>query len=109
MTGSQIKAWRQSLGLSRMELGLKLGISYFTIIKWETGRTNPSPLAQKQISKLLDEQKGKKKVKTVRLEDDTVGKVESGEVGDTVDVSLHDENGMPITVTGCIEEILEED
>jgi hypothetical protein len=42
----------------------------------------------------------------VLLTDGTVGTVEAAEVGETVTVSLHDENGMPIEVTGTVEEIL---
>jgi hypothetical protein len=42
----------------------------------------------------------------VLLTDGTVGKVEMAEVGDTVTVTLHDENGMPTEVTGVVEEIL---
>jgi len=43
----------------------------------------------------------------VLLKDGTVGTVYTAEVGDTVTVSLHDENGMPIRVTGVVEAILE--
>jgi DNA-binding transcriptional regulator YiaG len=51
-SGSEIKTWRESLGLTRMELSLKLGISYFTITKWELGKTNPSRMAQEKIDRL---------------------------------------------------------
>lgn len=44
---------------------------------------------------------------TVLLKDGTVGKVDAAKVGDEVTVSLHDENGMPIEVSGIVEEILE--
>ena len=47
-------------------------------------------------------------MKTVRLSDDTVGKVEKGEVGDIVEVTLHDENGNEIFAEGQIEEVLED-
>lgn len=47
---------------------------------------------------------------TVVLSDDTVGTItaESVSVGDTVTVSLHDSNGMPVKVTGEVVEILSE-
>jgi hypothetical protein len=45
---------------------------------------------------------------TVLLTDGTTGQVASAKVGDKVTVSLHDENGMPIEVTGVVEEILED-
>jgi hypothetical protein len=44
----------------------------------------------------------------VRLSDDTCGEIETAEIGQTVTVSLRDENGMPIEATGIVEEILEE-
>lgn len=47
---------------------------------------------------------------TVMLKDGTVGKVDClvVNVGELVTVDLHDENGMPIQITGTIEEILED-
>jgi len=43
----------------------------------------------------------------VRLIDDTCGYVETAEIGDVVTVELHDENGLPIEVTGEVVEIME--
>jgi len=48
---------------------------------------------------------------TIRLHDNTVGSMDSSTVpviGNTVTVALHDENGMPINVTGIVAEILRE-
>lgn len=45
----------------------------------------------------------------VLLKDGTVGKVDYAEIGDTVDVTLHDENGIPIEVHGIVEDILEDE
>lgn len=45
----------------------------------------------------------------VLLKDGTAGEVEDGKVGDSVIISLQDENGMPIKVSGIVEEILVED
>lgn len=45
---------------------------------------------------------------TVLLKDGTVGQVGYAEIGDEVTISLHDENGMPIQVTGIVDEILDE-
>lgn len=42
----------------------------------------------------------------VLLKDGTTGSIDSAAVGDEVTVALHDENGMPIEVTGIVEEIL---
>lgn len=48
-------------------------------------------------------------MKTVLLQDQTVGTVEDDgvEIGDTVTVSLHDENGVAIDVDGVVDEILD--
>ena len=48
-------------------------------------------------------------MKSVLLEDHTVGQTETGDVGDKVEVTLWDENGMTITKTGVIIEVLDED
>ena len=45
---------------------------------------------------------------TVLLDDGTLGKVESADIGDIVTVTLQDENGGPIEATGKVEEILED-
>lgn len=49
---------------------------------------------------------------TVRFEDDTCGEVRSDEAvreGDTVTAKLHDENGNPVTRTGEVVEVLDEE
>jgi len=49
-------------------------------------------------------------MKTVLLNDQTVGTTDQDvEVGDTVVVDLHDDNGMPIQVEGVVDEILTEE
>ncbi len=53
--GTDVKRLREGLGLSRMELAVKLGVSYPTVIKWETGKNDPSPMAVRGILGLLDE------------------------------------------------------
>ena len=44
----------------------------------------------------------------VLLKDGTTGEVDHAEVGSEVTVLLHDENGLPIKVTGIVNEILED-
>jgi hypothetical protein len=44
----------------------------------------------------------------VRLSDGTCGEIDTAKVGQTVTVSLHNENGLPIESTGIVEEILED-
>ena len=48
-------------------------------------------------------------MKSVLLADHTVGQTEAGDVGDEVEVTLWDENGMTITKTGTIIDILDDD
>ena len=44
---------------------------------------------------------------TILLQDGTVGTTDYDcEIGDTITVSLHDENGNNIEVTGIVEEII---
>ena len=44
---------RKKLGWSREKMASELGVSFFTIQKWELGDTKPSPLAQEKIDALL--------------------------------------------------------
>ncbi len=48
-----IKALREKYKLSRMEFAAKLGVSYFSVIKWELGYHKPSKLSQAQIDRLI--------------------------------------------------------
>ncbi len=50
-----IKALREKYGLTRMEFAAKLGVSYFSVIKWELGYHKPSKLSQAQIDRLIAE------------------------------------------------------
>lgn len=44
----------------------------------------------------------------VRVKDNTIGKCDSGKIGDKVTVYLQNENGMEIKKEGIIVEILED-
>ncbi|ACC84165.1 helix-turn-helix transcriptional regulator [Nostoc punctiforme UO1] len=48
-----VRETRQYLKLSQVKLATMLGVSFHTVNRWENGRTRPSPLAMKQIEKLL--------------------------------------------------------
>ncbi|MBC1220906.1 helix-turn-helix transcriptional regulator [Nostoc sp. UCD121] len=48
-----VRETRQCLKLSQVKLATMLGVSFHTVNRWENGRTRPSPLAMKQIEKLL--------------------------------------------------------
>ena len=47
-------------------------------------------------------------MKKVQLNNGTIGVTASAEIGETVTVLLHDEDGMPFEVTGEVVEILTE-
>jgi len=51
----EIKEIRQRLGLTQEKLAQRLGVSCYTVRRWETGKFKPSPLAQKAIDDLLRE------------------------------------------------------
>lgn len=48
-----IKPIREQLGLTQEELARKLGVSWGTVARWESGKVKPSPLARKVIEDLL--------------------------------------------------------
>ncbi|MBN3910650.1 MAG: helix-turn-helix transcriptional regulator [Nostoc sp. NMS1] len=48
-----VRETRQCLKLSQIKLATILGVSFHTVNRWENGRTRPSPLAMKQIERLL--------------------------------------------------------
>lgn len=50
-----IRETRQHLKLSQVKLATMLGVSFHSINRWENGRTQPSPLAMKQIQELLQQ------------------------------------------------------
>jgi DNA-binding transcriptional regulator YiaG len=65
MTGKEIKAIRERLGLTQTELADKLGITRNAVTLWEIGQRNPSSLAALAIKALEKElkpvRKGKRK------------------------------------------------
>ncbi len=51
-----IKSVRERLNLTREKLAHKLGVSWATVARWERGKGKPSPLAQKALEDLLEEE-----------------------------------------------------
>ena len=51
----QIRFVRVTLGLTQEKLAMRLGVAFPTVNRWENGRTQPSPLALRQIEVLLAE------------------------------------------------------
>ncbi len=54
-----IKAIRLKRGLTQEELAHKLGVSWGTIARWESGKSKPSKLAQRAIENLIKEEETK--------------------------------------------------
>ena len=48
-----VRDLRKQTGLTQEKFAAKLGVTFPTINRWENGRTKPSPLALKQIEKLI--------------------------------------------------------
>lgn len=53
MTPAEIVSLRQALNLSQVELAARLGVSPASVHRWETGKTEPTPLAMRQLNKLV--------------------------------------------------------
>ena len=57
MDNHQIKELRESLGLTTQALADKIGVTRYTINRWESGKSKPQPRSAKMLEKL----KGKEK------------------------------------------------
>ena len=53
MDGSTLRARRKAMGLSMEGLARKVGCSWRTIQRWETGKTNPNPLTKQAVLRVL--------------------------------------------------------
>ena len=51
--GQLVRNLRKHLGLTQEKFAARLGVTYPTINRWENDKAKPSPLAMKQIEKLL--------------------------------------------------------
>jgi len=51
--GKLIRELRIEIGLTQEQLADELGVVYPTVNRWENGRAQPSPLAIKQIERML--------------------------------------------------------
>ncbi len=49
ISGKQIAASRELLGLKQTELAVAAGVSYSTILNFETGKTEPHPATLKKL------------------------------------------------------------
>ncbi len=48
---------RKKKDWSQERLARELGVSFQTVHRWETGKFEPSPLAQEKIDRLLEEER----------------------------------------------------
>ena len=48
----ELKKLRQQQGWSQEDLARKIGVSFATVNRWETGKTKPSRLAQEKIKQV---------------------------------------------------------
>lgn len=46
-----IRELRAKLGLTQEQFAAKVGVTFSTVNRWESGRSRPSPLAMRQIEK----------------------------------------------------------
>ncbi|BDI21049.1 hypothetical protein ANSO36C_68510 (plasmid) [Nostoc cf. commune SO-36] len=51
--GKLIRELRLKTGLTQEQFAAVLGVTFPTVNRWENGRNQPSPIAMKQIEKIL--------------------------------------------------------
>lgn len=51
--GDLIRNLRLEIGLTQEKFAALLGVTWLTVNRWENGRTQPLPLAIKQIEKIM--------------------------------------------------------
>jgi len=49
----KIRRLRASLGLTQEQFAAKVGVTFSTVNRWESGKSRPSPLAIRQIEELF--------------------------------------------------------
>jgi DNA-binding transcriptional regulator YiaG len=48
----KIKELRYNLGLTQEQFAAKVGVTFSTVNRWESGKSKPSPLAMRRIEEL---------------------------------------------------------
>jgi putative transcriptional regulator len=56
----KIRDLRSKLGLTQEQFAAKVGVTFSTVNRWESGKSKPSPLALKMIEKLARRVQGSK-------------------------------------------------
>ena len=72
MTRNQIKNLRQAFGWSQQKLAEQLGISLTTVLRWEKGYTEPSPLALEKLERLWKRKVGSSDIEVIELHEQPV-------------------------------------
>jgi DNA-binding transcriptional regulator YiaG len=55
----KIRNLRSKLGLTQERFAAKVGVTFSTVNRWESGKSKPSPLAMRQIEELMKRTEGK--------------------------------------------------
>jgi len=50
----RIRTLRSRLGLTQEQFAAKVGVTFSTVNRWENGKGKPSPLAKRQIDRLME-------------------------------------------------------
>ncbi|MFA6132841.1 MAG: helix-turn-helix transcriptional regulator [Phycisphaerae bacterium] len=53
-----IRELRKAMGLTQEQFAAKVGVTFSTVNRWESGKSLPSPLALRRIEELLGEDLG---------------------------------------------------
>ena len=51
----KIRELRSKLGLTQEQFAAKVGVTFSTVNRWESGKSKPSPLAMRRIAELTNE------------------------------------------------------
>jgi len=54
----KIRDLRSRLGLTQEQFAAKVGVTFSTVNRWESGKSKPSPLAAKRIEEVCSRAKG---------------------------------------------------
>jgi transcriptional regulator with XRE-family HTH domain len=50
----RIRDLRSKLGMTQEQFAAKVGVTFSTVNRWESGKSKPSPLAMRQIEELME-------------------------------------------------------
>lgn len=50
----KIRELRSKLGMTQEQFAVKVGVTFSTVNRWESGKSKPSPLTIRQIEELME-------------------------------------------------------